>query len=133
MQRKTDLPGQFGEREIVGFVERERSLRTPDDDQTEQLAGVRDGRGAEHWLFETGEDRGQPHLRPRGTGHSGVRDHRLLFGAERNERGALVGNGNGPFDAVGTPGPHFRDLEVHRGLERLRELEQQLVERERAR
>ena len=132
MQREPDLAGELGEREVVGLVERERALRAPHDDQAEQLAGVRDRRGAQHRLVEAGEDRGQPHLRPCGPGHAGVRDHGLLLGAERDRRRARSGTDTARSMPSRTARPHLGDLEVHRRLERLRELEQQLVERERA-
>ena len=68
-----------------------------------------------------------------GPGHAGVRDDGLLFGAERDDGRAAVGHRHRALDARRRRCPHLGDLEVHRRLERLRELQQQLVERERAR
>ena len=93
VQREPDLAGELGEREVVGLVERQRAVRAAHDDQAEQLARVRDRRGAQHRLVEAGEDRGQPHLRPRRARHAGVRDDGLLLG---RRAGSSPGRGRAP-------------------------------------
>ncbi len=134
VQREADLARELGEREVVGFVERERALgarrttMSPSSSPEFVTGAVR----------STGSSRpvrigGQPHLRPRRTGHAGVRDDRLLLGRERDAPRAAVGHRHRTLEPADAARPHLGDLEVHRRLERLGELEQQLVEGERAR
>ena len=127
MKCEPDLTRELGEREVVGVVERERALRPAHDDQPEQLAGVRDRRDPQHRLLEAGEDRREPHLSPCRSRHAGVRHHGLLFGTERDRLRAAVGHRHGPFDSLRTARPDLGDLEVHRRLQRLGELQEQFV------
>ena len=133
MQREADLAGELGERLVVVLAEWHGAVGPPDDEQPEQLAGVRHGRDPQDRVALRGDEGRQPHPRPRRTRHAGARDDRLLLAAERDRCGALVGHGHGALESPGRARPHLGDVERHRLLERLGELEEELVERQRAR
>ena len=136
MQREPDLAGQLGEGLVVLLVEGGVAERAAHDDDAEQLARVRHRRDADRRV-ELGvvlrEQRGEPDADPRRTGHAGARDHRLLLGGDRQLGVTAIGHRDRAFDRAARAGPHLGAVQVHRLLQRLRELEQQLVERQRAR
>ena len=105
------------------------------DDQPEQLARVRrPARRASRGSRSVGDERRQPHLRPRGPGHAGARDDGLLLGAERRAaRGPRSGTDTARSSRRRRRVHTSATSSVHRLLQRLGELQQQLVERERAR
>ena len=133
---RPDLAGQLGERLVVLLVERGVAERAADDDHPEQLARVGHRRDADRRVelgVVLGQQRGEPHPDPRRTGHAGARDHRLLLGGDRQLGVAAVGHRHRALDRAARAGPHLGAVQVHRLLQRLGELEQQLVERQRAR
>ena len=135
MQRETDLARQLGERLVVVVVERRCPDGSPNDEEPEQLTGVRDGSDAHDRLVVPLEHQARhPHPHPRRPRDAGTGHDRLLFCTEPELGGPAVGNRHGALEAsTGRPRPDLGTIERHRLLQRLRELEEQLVERERPR
>jgi hypothetical protein len=74
----------------------------------------------------------KPHPKPSRSGDGGTSQHRPLGLGQRHGRGPSVGIGRRPLQHVARARPHLRRVEGQGPPEQLRQLEQELVERERA-
>jgi len=134
VQGQADLAGELGERLVVVVAEWRCTVGSANDDEAEQLPRVRDRRHAHDRLVGSPRQHvGEPHPRPRRAGHASACHHGLLFGAEDDLLGATVGHRDGTLEPPTCgAGPYLSDVEAHRLLERLRELQEKLVEWKRA-
>ena len=132
VEREADLPGERGQHLFL-LVGEGHLLRALYHDEAEQLARVSDRCGSECRLFALGQHPGQPYAQPRGARHARARDDRFLRGREDQACPTDVGVGGGPLEQPARSRPDLGRLQYQRLSERLGELEEQLVEWERAR
>ena len=131
MQRESDLAGELGERLVVLLGERGVAEDPTHDDDAQQLAGVRHRCDADRRVqlgIVLGQQRREPDADPRRARDPGAGDHRLLLGRDRQLRVPAVGHRDRAFQRPARARPHLGAIEVHRLLQRLRQLQQQLVE-----
>ena len=133
VQGEPDLTGELGEHAVVLVVEALGPRCPPRHDQPEELARVGDGRHPQDGVVALRQQRGQRDLDPRGPGHAGARHDGLLGRVQGDTRRAQLGHRDGPLEEPVGPGPHLGGLEGQGLAEGLDHLEQQLVERHRAR
>ena len=134
VEREADLAGELGERLVVVLVERQRAVGPAHDDHAEQLARVGDRRDPQHLVVVAGGSRAARSApTPRPTRRRARRPSPPR-GPSASVAGPAVGHRHRALEAAAAPRVHTSaTLERHRLLQRLRELEEQLVERERAR
>ena len=101
------------------------------DDQPEELTGVADGRNPDLLLASFPQERRQPDARPGRPRHPGPRHDRALPRRDHDGIRTEIRNARRALEDFAGPRVDLRALEVHGLAQRLSQLQQQLVHRDR--
>ena len=134
VQREADLARQLGEGLVVVFLERGVAVCPADDDHAEQLARVRDRRDADRQArrrVRSAPTNDGSHTRIHAGPETPARAMTVSSSVPEVDFGATtIGHRHRALELSAVAGPDLGQIEVHRLLQRFRELEQQLVERQ---
>ena len=131
MAGEGDLAGEFGEHPVVFIGEGVGGRRPFDDDEPEELAGVADRRHPQLALPAPVEQHGQPHGCPGVAGHARPGNDRPLPGRDHDRPWPGIRDRRCPLQHVPGASEHLGTGQAHGLAQRLGQLQQQLIHRDR--